>query len=463
MAPVGFPYTGVTYADARTQLAAKLDDPYMTFWTDAELGLYIKEALQTYQAYSATWRQRITAPLTPEEPFYDLNDVATDLCARDTEDRTVLTALTYKLMEAIIDWTATPPTWDGTDMFALADLTNAIQARVSLFILETGMVITRTARLVVPPTPIGRVPLPDTTLDVRRAAWVGVADTDIPINLWKDSEFAFNQFQRGWSTTPATPTAMSIVGPPPISLQLMPPPVDAGSLDLLTLDAGALLDPTNTSTLLNIPNDFIWVIQFGALVDLLSRDGQSKDPARAAYCQQRWDEGCSLARIASSVLYAAVNGVQVDVIALMDLDQFSVGWQGVYETPTLLAMAGYTLFALSPVPPESSVLALTLDVVQNAPLPAEDDSYLQVSRDAFDVVLNYAQHLAAFKQGAYELHATLPYKNDLIKLALTQNMRLRADALYIGPIGDQTTKESKRRPFRDPEPTPPLQFAEAGE
>lgn len=453
--------TSITYAQGRAQLAARLDDPEKTFFTDAELGRYLLESLQTYNAYAAIWRGRIVAmPLTADQPFYDLNDIATDFCARDTTDQTVITAILDRVMETAINWTAAAPAWTGTDMFTLDAITAIIQARIAMFQLATGMVIAVHPDVAVPSASIGRVPLPEATIDVRRCAWVPVDDTLAPINLWKESEFVFDAFATGWATTPDTPFAFSIVGPPPLSIQLAPPPIDIGTLHLLALDNSPTLMPTTTATLLPIPNDFIWVIQFGVLADLLGQDGQAKDPARQQYCLTRWEEGCSLARAAVSVLHADINGSQVPIGAVMDLDQFSPTWQGESGAPTQIAMAGYTTLAVAPVPDATAPYSLTLDVVRNAPLPAEDTDILQVAREAWDAILLYAQHLAAFKQGAYELQATLPHKQSLLQLALAQNSRLRADSLFIAGVTDQNQRERRRRPSGDPDSALPVGISE---
>ena len=454
---MAYPYTALTFAAAKQQLANRLDDPSKVFWSDAELGVYLIESLQTWQAYSATWKDRVEAtlplPHAVGQAFYDLKDVATDLCDRLVTDRDLITALCYELLEPPVDWTATPAVWAGTEMFTLDDLTNAIQRRRDQFLLETGTVLgVRTVP--VPPAPIGRVSLPEAVADVRRAAWV--TPEGVVTVLWRSDIGAFNSFAFGWSTNPETPAAYSQVTSLPVQLQLSPVPSDIGTLSMLTVDSGAVLAPQTAPTVLNVPQDFAWVVKFGALADLLSREGQGRDVDRATYCQSRWTDGLRLARLSSTVLNGELNGVPMPspLPSVFSMDVFDPTWQSrTPGVPSDLALAGMNIVAVSPIPNGSGPYSMVLDVVRNMPVPYWDVDIIQVGAEFLDVVFDYAQHLAAFKEGGAEFQATVPQYQRLVEAAQLQNERLRNWTFLGGSLGDASKAEGRMRPMRDqPEP-----------
>lgn len=452
------PYTSITLAQSKIDLAERLDDPTMTFWGNSELGVYLVESLRAYQAFSAIWRQRVQVPLpypsnAAGQNFYDLNDIATDLCWRSTTDQEAIDRLCYALIEPLVDWTVTPAVWAGTSQFTLGDLTSALERRRNQFLLETGCIVTHST-VAVPAAPIGRVLLPTSVIEPRRLAWIPVQGPAIP--LWKEDESALNGFMPGWSVDTGTPAVVSVLAPPPLQVQLGPIPADAGTLDLLSLNLGPDLDPANGATILGVPNDCTWIVVFGALADLLSGDGPSKDLSRAAYCEGRWKDGLTLTRLMSTVLQASINGIpQPSLPAVWDLDGFLPDWQGPTGTPSTVAMAGWNLVAIAPAPDANGPYSLTMDIVQNMPVPGADADYLQIGQELYDVVLEYAQHLAMFKCGGAEFLATQTAYQRLIDMARLQNERIVADTLFPGAIGDQTRKEARFRPFRkDPQPLP---------
>ena len=55
-------YNYISFAAAKAQLAARLYDAGEVFWTDTEIGLYLIEALRTWQALTAFWRGDFVAP-----------------------------------------------------------------------------------------------------------------------------------------------------------------------------------------------------------------------------------------------------------------------------------------------------------------------------------------------------------------------------------------------------------------
>mgnify|MGYP001581130618 FL=1 len=65
-------YTAPTLATAQTDLASRLNDPSMVRWLQAELTVYLREALRTWNAWTAHFRDQGSFVTTLAEPFYDL-------------------------------------------------------------------------------------------------------------------------------------------------------------------------------------------------------------------------------------------------------------------------------------------------------------------------------------------------------------------------------------------------------
>lgn len=394
------PYTAPTLLQARTALAVRLQDPLMVRWVAAELDGYLREALRTWNAWTAHWRDQgsfaTQGPAPFPVPFYDLAIELPTLRARTITNWELIADLQYALLEPA----APGGTWTGTDQFDLARLTDAINDRRAEFLRETGATITYTEGVAGAPPANGRFDLDESALIVRRATWTPTA-TGTLLPLTRSDEWAADHFQPAWVAGDADPYAYSTTAVPPITLQVMPPPTTNGRLDLLTITNPAAAAPLVNATL-DIPDDWVWVIKWGALADLLANDGLSLDPARSQYCEQRWQQGIEMAAKAPVVLTARIDDVVVPINSLADFDSYQPLWQLVPGAPTEVATAGLNLFSVVP-PAGSNLFTVTLDVVRNAPVPVADGDILQVSADFYDAILDYAQHIALFKEGAGQL------------------------------------------------------------
>ena len=388
------PFTLPTLAQAQTALAARLNDPGFIHWTAAELTVYIREALRWWNAATAHWRDQDdfnTAALTS---FYDLGTVIAPLRARTVTNWDLVTDLQYALWEP----PAAGGTWTGTDQFNLAVLSTAIQRRRDQFLRDTGAILTNTVTAYSPAPANGRIDLDEAVLVVRRGAWEPVATGSTLQPLMRTDEWAGTHFAPAWPQSTQLPFCYSTSVVPPITLQLIPPPGADGDLDLVSINKGAVVDPL-VALSLGIPNDFAWVIKFGALADLLQGDGLALDPARAAYCEARWQEGIELCKRAPVVLAARIDGVTCRVGSLADADSYTTTWQVIPGEPRELLLAGQNLLATTPRADAAGPYVIQLDVVRNAPVPTVVGDILQVGQDFYDSILDYAQHLALFKEG----------------------------------------------------------------
>ena len=431
-------YTHCTLAQARSQLLARLQDASGIFFVAAEANGYLRESLRTWQSLTGYWRARATFDTVAATSFYDLSALLSPaLRAPTLLDQDLIADIEYHLMEP-----ATPTVWTGTAQFLLQDLTDSLQRRRNQFLVETGCHLTHNV-LAMPAPPIGRVSLSDNVIDVRRAAWYNV--NSVYTHLWREDEWAMNASDPTWSTSYATPQSFSIIATPQVSIQVSPNPLDIGTLDLLTINTGAALDPA-TGILMGIPDDFCWIVKWGALADLLSKDGPAHDTQRADYCEKRYQQGVQLANLFTCVIQAEIAGVPLIVNSLADLDAFDQDWQNGSSTPTDIAIAGLNLIV--PYPKPDGIYALTFDVVRNAPVPAADGDYLQVGREELEAILGYAEHLAMFKVGGPEFAGTSHYWDNMLRIATAHSERMSAASRYVAILAEQSRKEEYARPRR---------------
>jgi hypothetical protein len=82
----------------------------------------------------------------------------------------------------------------------------------------------------------------------------------------------------------------------------------------------------------------------------------------------------------------------------------------------------------------------------NTPIPALPTDSIQLARDDYDAVLDYAQHLAAFKMGGQEFAATIPLYGALIKRASLYNAKLSELAHFQRPMYEVSKLEDERNP-----------------
>jgi hypothetical protein len=260
-------------------------------------------------------------------------------------------------------------------------------------------------------------------------------------------EFASQANQPGWQQAPGTPEAVSIVAPPPLQVQIIPPPGANGSCDLLTVNAGATLNPA-TGVPLGIPTNFAWAVKWGALALLLSQEGEDSDDFRAGYCRQRYEESCEVCRMMPVVMTAALNGVSVFPQSVGEFDAYRPTWAGSNGPPDAIGTCGQNMIAVAP-PPISTPISVTMDVVQNAVVPSADSDFVQIGREYFVAILDEAQHIACFKSGGDEFADTVPLHQNFIRAAANYNDRLKAMSIYLNSMGSQSEAEKKIRPRRE--------------
>lgn len=445
-------YSHTSYVQLRQALAARNNDAGNVYFSDAENGLYIKEALRQWQAMTGFSRIRATFTASANTSFYDLSSVlkasGTTVLGYNVTDQQMVNLIQYQLLEAVNNW-ASSTVWNGSGMFTMALVVGALQRRRDQFLADTGCVLTQST-VNIPSAPIGRVPLSDSVIAVRRAAWAtpsaAAATTYSP--LWQQDAWAANAFAPGWSTNPDGPLSFSVIEDQPLEVQMIPPPSVTGQLDIVSVNAGAALNVVN-GVLLGVPDNWSWVPKWGALADLLFQDGESQDVPRATYCQQRYEEGVAMCREAQVILQAQIQGNPVFVDSLTNFDAFNPGWQLNTGPLTAIAAGGLNLVALGPVPDSSGPYSVVMDVAQNAPVPVNDADQIQIGREDLDAILGLAQHISLWKEGYASVKDSLPLYTDFQMHAARYNARVMAQSRFLSGIYRQSQKEKTSRPYEE--------------
>jgi len=442
------PYSYITWGGLKDQLSARLADTAQTFWVSAEIELLMTEALRTLGLCTGFWRERGTLASSTGVAFYDINTLLYNgseyLLAPTVTDRDIIKQIQYALLESASSQTS----WTGTEMFTYNDISKAITNRRNQFSSDTGIVVSRSLINILPP-PASREILVQDVVDLRRMAWLGASPENYYKTMWRDDERMLTAYQPDWSVDPGTPSTYSIMATPPLRFQIAPPPISTGQIELLTVNS-VTLDPANSATILGIPDDLTPAIKWGALADLLGIDGIASDPTRAAYCESRYMQYVQLARALPVVIHAEINGLPLIPSTLAEMDASTPNWQNIASGPTNpvadLLLVAPNMIALSAVP--STRTSVTLDVVRRTPIPATDLDDLQLGREQLDMAMDYAEHLALFKVGGAEWHATERQGQNFMMQAVAYNQRLSAAARAALSASMQSQRQKQEIPRR---------------
>ena len=441
---MAFSYQYVTLAQAQSDLGDRLYDAGIQ-WPGPELTLYIQEALRTWNAFTSFWRGSFTFNLAGNSPWYDItNPVLNSIRQMTVTDGLLLQQIEAHFLEPISD--AYPlGAWTGSAQFSFSDIIGAIQDKRDETLSSTGCTLTRLT-----PAPVaGKVVLPDTVLTIRRVAWLPDNNNQgfVATPLHQSDVWASRAFDTNWtSSAPSVPTTWVQSSDPPLSFDVTRIPPYHGLFEVLTVNAGNALVATQP-TVLGVPDDWSWVIKWGAMTHLLGREGLAKDPLREQYCEQRYQQGLELMRTTPALLELRVNNQPMPVDSVTNGDAFNPGWQGAAPAqPQSCYTAGLNLIAFAPMPGPVPGYTAFLSVIQNAPVPVNQGDYLQVARSDYDSVMDYAQHLAMFKAGGAEFAATIPLYQSFVKRAAQYNSQLSQMGAFQKPIYEISQLEEERNP-----------------
>jgi len=453
-------------ADVAQRLYESLSDSTREFWTDVEITAYICEALRTWNAFTSFQRSEFTFNLTQGQWWYDIPSRVGSLRPYTLTDNSLLQVIEYHLLEPTT--ASYPLSWTGSSQFSLQDILDNITQAQNQVLGTSGCTVVNSA--VTAPIIKQRIFLPDSVIDIRRVAWVPqsvlpVWDATPPFH-WDDPNLMWDTpttypfsvtplrntdmwekraFDPGWTVAgQRAPRTWIQSTEPPVSFDVDRTPPVPGSYDLLTVNGGAKFSTASAQSLV-VPDDWSWLIKWNAMENLLGREGIAKDALRQAYCQQRYDHGIKALAMAPAVLALQLNGVPMPVDAVRNGDDFNPGWQAkIGGTPRSCYTAGMNLigFPLTDAGPYSALLS----VVQNAPVPVNPGDFIQIGKDDYSTMLDYAQHLAAFKMGGSAFANTLPLFQGFMKRASIYNSKLLQLGQFVLPQYEISQLDEERNP-----------------
>lgn len=430
-------YQWLNWIGAVNALAGRLADPSMVFWVKAELQAYLTEALQTWNALTEQWNQDFAFTATSSNVWYNLATLANSPRLRTLTDTTIYDILEYHLLEP-----STGGTWSGTSQFSISDLSGALQRRRDEMIQAVGCNLAQLPILPAVPN-VRRTIFADSTLEPRRTRFI--PDSGSPITLTRDDEYAFDHFEPQHLQTNALPSYWSLIAGPPLTMDVDVGPSVPGGYDIISLQAGLTFAPP-AATLLGVPNDWAWVLKWGALGDLLGRDSEATDRARSDYALKRFLMGLEVMKQSNWILSATINGVPCDTPSVREQDAFLTEWENNSSAYPALVTAGMDFCAPCPVASGAGVIGVSCVVVANAPIPILDGDFVQISRDAFDVILDYAQVLAQYKQGGTEFSSTKDLEQNFFRFAAQTNKRLAALGIFRDMLGYEGRRQDIEQP-----------------
>lgn len=406
------------------------------FWITAELDNHIRNAVREFQVLTGYWRARGTLTTSTGVPFYDLH---TALVPRSTLDTDVLAQAGYHLLEY-----SGAGAYVHTGQFSVANIAAAFGEWIDRVLGETRMVLydyEGTSGI-----PSGRFTLDPSIVQVHRVEWKDTAS-----GLWtlldRTDDIGAYGWASGWSGAAGLPRAFSQSTTPPLTIDLVPAPVAAGSFSALVTYSQGYAYVASVPAALLTPDDALWALVWGTLAGVLRQDAQSRDSARADYAARRAEAALAVLKSWPCALQAFPSGAQQPLSSLFNLDHWSAGWRNaLHGAPQTVTVAGRNLLSVAPVP--DGAYAISLDLVGNSPASVSNRSTaFACANDIVSALLDHAQHEACFKMGGDEFMGTMPLYRSFLDVARAYASRERANDIDWEQLKGVTALESAQAPY----------------
>lgn len=163
----------------------------------------------------------------------------------------------------------------------------------------------------------------------------------------------------------------------------------------------------------------------------------------------RWHTRATLATVNNQVAYSlpsslvfgarvTVTGVPLHVTSTIELDLARPPWRlettasggDVPTVPIHWAPQGLTTIVIWPAKAVGVAADLAIDGVAATPVLVEAADTVDLGEELHDSLLDYALHLATFKEGGARWAATLPFFSAFLQLAAEENQLLKASRAY---------------------------------
>lgn len=431
------PYTQFTQTQLIAQISLLLQDTGNLYWKSDEIARAINEALYYWGALTSYWRDRGTFSTAPATHFYDLGTQLPLLRARTFTVDAICREVEYALFELSAGVTGT----GLTAQFSINQITSAVIAAADQFTIDATQPLKFTTVAVAAPPADGRVTLPQTVVAVSRVAWKSTS-TGIWTVLRREDEYSAQAFNPTW-TTPGQPLAYAMADAPPLTIQLIPPPVAAGTIHLLYNDAPALTT-TGPTAALGIPDELALAVKWYALYLLLDSYNEGFDAYRAKYAYERYQQCVATAELMRSVNRIQIASSLIPLDTLWNLDAAIPQWMNQKGLPAYSATS-WDLLSLAPLA-NATTRTVTCDVVRSAPVPVTGTDFIQVGREELSYITDYVRHILSFKLGGTEFGATFPLYDNFIAGAKQRNTLLSTRVRYLTALFEQAKSNENLMP-----------------
>lgn len=205
-------------------------------------------------------------------------------------DQELLNEIQYHMLETPNDgasWIS--ELWTDTEVLSY------INSRQQRFLTETGIVVSRATLTTIPNTP--RHTLPQDWIATRRMVWktlTGNSYTPVHKMSWETADNGAITWPHDTGVSRPNGYIESSDMTRTLEVHLVPAVSDGG-----ILQAWYLAQPTEvlgSGTTFSLPDECLAIIKWGVMADMLSKEGRSHDPERAAYCELRWQEGIDITK-----------------------------------------------------------------------------------------------------------------------------------------------------------------------
>jgi hypothetical protein len=223
-------------------------------------------------------------------------------------------------------------------------------------------------------------------------------------------------------------------------VQLVPPPLSAGTLEAFTVDSLTLA--VANATPLGLPNEWVHAVKYKALAILLSSSSQANDPLRAQYSQKRYEQYVEFARNAISVLRVLVNNVPIPLDSLSSYDAADPYWMNTYGPPEA-AICMYDWVALVPAQLDQ-LYGVSVDITPSAPLPTSA-GFMPVGREDLPNIEKYVRHILTFKCGGKEFTNTMSEYDSYMRAVEGRKRINKAKIQYLEPLFGAGLRDDQMR------------------
>ncbi len=437
------PYSQFTLAQFLAQLGTNLDDPSALYWTNAEKTFAVQEGLRVYGAVTNYWRTRGAFSTSPAATYYDLS---TTLPALRTRAWT-LDQLTREIQFALLEAANGISGAGMTAQVQIQNILQAIQRARNRFVIDAHLPYSKLASAAGPAPPNGLIPFDQSVVYLHRAAWQDWGSGGTPgawTNLWREDAWQVDHGSPDWTVEPGSPQQYSEAELAPLQIQISPPPVNSGALEILGV-LSKTLDLTDPNETFGIPDEWIHAVKYAALADLYGPNSQIYDPLRAEYSETRYTQALDFTRSARSLIRVLVNGVPLGIDSLAALDAGQPNWRNQSSAPELAGTL-YDILAFSSQVPGSA--GVTCDVVQSAPIPIALGDFIPLGEEDLGPLTDYCTHILTIKCGGKELSSTMGDYDNFAR-ACTQRMGAnRAKIRMLEPLFGIPNREWSARPDR---------------